>query len=794
MSSSDKYVSGAGKNRRYMARVIIALTIIGLLAILFTVSIIRIQSGTTAYLAGLSIWSRAQVEAVRYSYRYSQTGNLEDYQLAKKWLQIPVGDMEARLVLDSKNYIPEKAFDGLVQGGNHPDDVPTMMFLFRSFKNAPYLKDAIAAWRESDEPIVELQTLLEQIRLEWSSQEPNLFHIEELSNQLARINKRLEANAEQFRIKMSEASRAMALILTFATIIFFIVLFVVSTLLIIKLVASLKRSETKFRETFKQAGMGIAQLNQSGHILDANAAFCKILKKRKSAVIGQPYNSFFHAANDEQANDALKSAEEILRTTSFIRDVKFTDDSYVKTKVTISPLEDASSANVSFVCLLEDITEQSLLSKELRHQARHDELTGLVNRRAFKEYLEESVKYSQDEGHVHSLCFIDLDRFKIVNDTSGHFAGDTILQQIAKRLSSKLRKGDILARLGGDEFGLILNCCDTEQALRIADSLRVTLIDVPFLWNEKVFSVGCSIGMVPVNSESNAEELLKLADSACHLAKEQGRDRTVVTYPGDKKLDDRREQFEWIERVRNAVELDQLFLDAQKIVSTVNPKAIRIEVLIRMQSSDGDVIPPGAFIPAAERYGLAHLLDRWVINKVCEYFSDYAEELSQIEACHINISGRSFDQPDFTKFVIDTIAKYQIPGHKLCFEITETAAVSNIADIYSFMSALRSLDATFALDDFGSGLASFSYLKQLPVEYLKIDGTFVKNIATDEVDLAMVAAIAGIGHALDKNMVAEFVEDQAALDQLTNLGVAFAQGYYLHKPERFESLIKQLTP
>ncbi|MFQ3250962.1 MAG: diguanylate cyclase (GGDEF)-like protein/PAS domain S-box-containing protein [Glaciecola sp.] len=793
MSQSLNRKEANKRNRSQINRIVVVLAMLALLTAAFTFSVVRIQSGVSVYLGGLSVWSRAQVEAVRYSELYLQTGDIAHLKLAQKWLEIPIGDMNGRLALESDPISLERSREGFLQGLNHPDDISTMILMFRTMKNAPYMKEAIVAWRSSDDSLIALMELLPKIEKEWSKSPVDMGVLQSLGTQLVRLDEQLTRDAEAFRDRMSTASRTLVLILSVLTVVIFIVLFFISTYLILRLTKSLRHSELKFRKTFENAGMGIAQLDMDGQILEANEAFCKILKFDKKDIYNKSYEQLVKPEDSQQNSPHYKFVKDTRDSVNIESQIICGDGSVARAKINLSMFEQPALNSTQYICIVEDVSEQHRLSVELNRHARQDDLTGLINRRAFKNYLQESLNSAKNDGFVHCLCFVDLDRFKIVNDTSGHIAGDQILRQVAKRLAGKVRKNDILARLGGDEFALILDNCEPERAVKIAESLRLALTEIPFIWQNKQFNIGCSIGLAPITSKTqNLEELLKAADLACHLAKEKGRDRVVLTYEGDQNVQARRVQYEWISRIRTALENKQFYLDVQKIVSTSARDKVRLEVLIRMLGDNGEAILPGDFLPAAERYGLAHLIDRWVISEVCHILSEHKEQWDTFHTCHINISGRSFDQHDFTEFTLKTLESHNIPGEKLCFEITETAAVSNLSDIYDFMEELRKVGCSFALDDFGTGLASFSYLKQIPVECLKIDGTFVKNMAQDEVDCAMVKAICDIGHALNKTLVAEFVQDQRSRVLLDAMGVEFLQGYFLHRPERFESVLDSL--
>lgn len=779
-------------NQLKLKIIVSALFCLGLFAIVFTVVVIQVQSGTSAYLSGLSIWSRNQVESVRHSELYSQTGDPLSLQKARISYQVPLGDLKARRLMESEEPDYKIVEEEFVRGANHPDDIQRMIWLFRLFHGAPYFRDAIAAWRETDPWILQLGETINQLEQLW--QKPAIIpsELKSLRSDLVQLEEKLTQNAIIFRNKMNLASRTLTNILSVTTIIFFILLSGIATVLILKMTAAIRSSELKFRKTFEHAAIGITQVNNEGLILEVNGALCDLLKYSREELLALTYNQLIHPDDryvDVDKRIALEKGE--LESICLNQRLCRGDGSVVWAKITMSSFEGLGPNSIRFIGIIEDVSDQQRLSEELSYQARHDDLTGLINRRAFEGYLDEALVRAKSENFVHGLCFIDLDQFKIINDTAGHLVGDKLLQQAAKLLSSHLRKGDLLARLGGDEFGLILECCEPAESLKLAEVLRQALVEMPFYWEGKSYSIGCSVGVVPITSSSGGmTELLQAADSACHMAKEQGRNRVVLAHEGDKVLSERRVQMEWLARIRYAINNDQLLLDSQRIILASDGTSDRVEVLVRMKGEQGEVILPDVFLPSAERFGLAHLIDRWVIEHVCKYFKAYPKELNTLSACHINISGRSFDHDDFADFTLNLLNEYQIPGDKLCFEITETAVVSNLMEASKFMDRMRQVGCTFALDDFGSGLSSFVYLKQLDVEYLKIDGSFVQNLARDKTDQAMVRAITDIGQTLGKVMIAEFVEDQQSLDYLKQLGVEYVQGYHLHHPENLERLNK----
>ena len=427
------------------------------------------------------------------------------------------------------------------------------------------------------------------------------------------------------------------------------------------------------------------------------------------------------------------------------------------------------------------------MADKLAYQASHDALTGVLNRREFERCLAEALTRSKTQHQEHVLCLVDLDRFKIVNDTCGHLAGDNLLRQLTHLLEAKLRSRDSLARLGGDEFGILLESCPLDRGLAIADALREAVAQFRFVWEQHTFSVGASIGVVAVTSLSgDPEEVVQAADSACYTAKDKGRNRVHLHQPGDGELSRRQGESHWAGRVLAAIREDRLELYCQPIVSVAAPARAGefVELLLRLRDEDGTLVPPGAFLPAAERYDLLPAIDRWVVATAFAMLAPgYADGNPGGDLYSINLSGASIGDETFLPFVRARLAGHQVPPEVVCFELTETVAITNLAVAVEFINELRALGCRFALDDFGNGLSSFAYLKNLPVDFLKVDGHFVRGIAHDSIDRAMVEAVNRIGHEMGLRTIAEFVENQAILDCLRELGVDYAQGYALGRPE-----------
>jgi len=453
---------------------------------------------------------------------------------------------------------------------------------------------------------------------------------------------------------------------------------------------------------------------------------------------------------------------------------------------TAAPIRDASGHISGVVLAFHDVSRSRQIAAQLSYQASHDDLTGLVNRREFEQRLKQAVQSAAIEGRQHALIYIDMDQFKIVNDTSGHCAGDELLRTVAGLLQNKLRTGDTLARLGGDEFGILLENCPPGQAAAIAECLRDTVSDFRFAWQGKSFTVSLSIGVVDFSGNDMSEsDILAAADTACYLAKENGRNRVHVGHREDRDITIRQSEMHWVSRLRLALQEERLQLYCQKIVPLADGTSAgaHFELLLRLRDEEGLLVPPGAFLPAAERFGLMPAIDRWVISSAFANF----EQLNpvpgeELELCAINLSGASVSDPEFLSFILRELALHNIPTHKVCFEITETVAIANLTQATALINQLRGVGCKFSLDDFGSGMSSFAYLKQLPVDYLKIDGSFVKDMLSDAADAAMVEAINHIGHTMGLRTIAEFVENDAILAQLKVLQVDFAQGYGIGKP------------
>jgi diguanylate cyclase (GGDEF)-like protein len=450
------------------------------------------------------------------------------------------------------------------------------------------------------------------------------------------------------------------------------------------------------------------------------------------------------------------------------------------------------------VRLLADTRARQAAEATLSWQATHDTLTDLGNRRQFEAALSRLIDSSRSHGATHAVLYIDLDQFKVVNDTCGHAAGDELLRQLSRVLAARMRRGDCLARLGGDEFGVLLEACDLMHAQRLATQLLAEIRAFRFAWLGQVFTLGASIGVAEVNAGSrDLESVLAAADTACYVAKDRGRNRVQIYSESDEEVSSRHGEMGWFSRITRCVEEGRFYLHCQRVVALSGPGRDGeeyLELLLRMTDEEGGLVLPGAFIPAAERYHLMGTIDRWVVGKAlrCLGAMRLQRRANALPRFGVNLSGMSLGDGSFADYVLESFDQTGTPPSAVCFEITETAAISNLARAARFIGRFRELGCRFALDDFGAGLSSFAYLKSLPVDYLKIDGAFVRGSCCDAVDLAAVDAACRLARAVGAKTIAECVETTDTLERMRGLGIDFAQGHLIHSPEPYPALAARM--
>ncbi len=560
----------------------------------------------------------------------------------------------------------------------------------------------------------------------------------------------------------------------------------------------LQENERTLRDAMEYASIGMAIVDRQGRWITANPALCSMLGYSLEELQTLTFQDITYA-EDLPEDIRLKQQVENGAITHYTLEKRYVrkNGDIVWANLSLSGVYDADNKFVNFVSQIQDIDDRKQaeierieFQRELEHRARHDSLTGLINRQAFEQEARHLLE-NNDNQKQHVACFLDLDRFKILNDSAGHAAGDLFLREIAVQLAAKIRTNDTLARLGGDEFGLLLPECPLDSAYNIAETLIDTINTTHFTWNGRVFEIGASVGIVPFTAGSMSfAELLSRTDVACYTAKNEGRNRVVVYSGQDSDAARDHHQIQIAASIREALQNEQFCLYAQPIVPLAPDNLTRAcELLVRLRTDQNQLLLPGAFIPAAERYGLMPRIDRWVITKT---LLDHGDAIAEIDALSlsINISGTSFNDEYFADFLRDTLRASAIPAERICFELTETALINNIHGAAELIRMLQAEGCAIALDDFGSGLSSFNYLKNFTVQFVKIDGSFVRAMHESPIDRAIVDSINQIAHRLGAATIAEHVETSAIATHLREIGIDYAQGYTFAKPQPIEDFLE----
>jgi diguanylate cyclase (GGDEF)-like protein/PAS domain S-box-containing protein len=559
-----------------------------------------------------------------------------------------------------------------------------------------------------------------------------------------------------------------------------------------------KMAETKVFEekeraqvTLQSIGDGVITTDANGSVDYINPVAQDLTGWDTRSARGEPVETLMTLINentratvDNPVSRCLKEGRVITLAENSVLINK--DGNEIPIQDSAAPIRDRLGNIIGAVMVFHDVSKESRLFRKLSYQASHDTLTDLINRREFENRLVAAL----DDAHgnpelTHALLYVDLDQFKVVNDTFGHTAGDELLRQVADVVQANIRSTDIVARLGGDEFGILLERCSEARAMEVAEAIRCAVEAHRFNWKDAYTSARCSIGVVVVSRESpDVASIMSSADVACYSAKDMGRNQIHLYQDSDASM--RHEEMKWVSRITSAVEEDRFELFYQPIVGIGKDNAAgrgHYELLLRMRDENGELVSPDQFIPAAERYNLMSTLDRWVIRQALTQLADRNPEADEARyTIAINLSGTSLSEDRFLEYVIDELKRQQLPRGAVCFEITETAAISSLSRVIHFMQALKQLGCKFSLDDFGSGLSSFTYLKNLPVDYLKIDGQFIRHVVEDSVDESMVKAINEVGKAMGIETIAERVESEEVVKKLSELGIRYAQGYYFSRP------------
>jgi diguanylate cyclase (GGDEF)-like protein/PAS domain S-box-containing protein len=562
-------------------------------------------------------------------------------------------------------------------------------------------------------------------------------------------------------------------------------------------VAELHAEKELAQVTLASIGDGVLATDEKGCLKYLNPVAEKLTGWDRAEALGRPLPEIFHLTGQggEREDIAPLLCRCLEEGQSFRLAERVTlersDGRRYAIESTCSPIRSSEGRTVGAVLVFQDVSDKRLMALQLAHQATHDELTGLLNRQAFDGHLQRALEEARSGATAHALCYMDLDQFKLVNDTCGHLAGDELLCRVAALIQDAVRDTDLVARLGGDEFAVLLSRCTLAEAERRAGELHHAFQQLRFTWRDKTFAVGASLGLVPITPElRTVAHLLSAADHACYAAKDKGRNRVQVYREDDATFVRRHGEMSWVARIQQTLEEDRFRLFAQQIqpLSPNAPPGLYFEVLLRMVEGDGRIHLPSDFLRAAERYGLMRAIDRWVIRRAIRTLRDQpAPFLDLLRLCAINLSPVSLGDEDFQDFLTGELAGSGVPAGKLCFEITETAAIESLPQAQRLMAALAAQGVRFALDDFGTGMSSYGYLKELPVSFLKIDGKLVKDIVTDPLDRAMVESINQVGHVMGIQTVAEGVASAAVVERLKALGVDYAQGNWISPPRPLES-------
>ena len=897
-----------------------------------------ILAATRSYSEGESLWSKAQKHAIYDLLRYTETHAAADFQQYRDAVVVTLGDRKAREELLKPNPDYAVAWQGFIEGRNHPDDIPNMIMLFRRFKDVGFMSEVIALWTEGDRLIAEIVLVADELHALVTSGSATPDSLQEIRKRLLQIDTELTPLTDRFSSTLGVAARkanTLLLIVNFAAAGILVPIGIALSRRMVwrreEAERALKRSEERFdlavtgsndglwdwniitdevyySPRFKQLlgfraqementvdalmsrlhpqdhdatveafdahlqravpfdvemrvqtksgeyrwfrSRGLSVRDRDGHavrmagaisdITDRKLAAAELHAEKERAQVtlasiadgvittdtdgwveylnpvaesltgwkvgaarGLPLQAVFRMVQESTGEPALNPIETVLReertievpaTMQLVRN----DGTEIPVVHSAAPIRGRDGNISGVVLILHDVSNERQYAAKLSYQASHDSLTGLINRTEFEKRLGLALKSAAQMGRHHAVMYMDLDQFKIVNDTCGHAAGDQLMRQVAALLQRRLREGDTLARLGGDEFGVLLESCPPDHSARIAETLRQTMEELQFMWEGRSFTFSVSIGLVNVEDGLfTLADVMRAADAACYIAKDKGRNRVQVYRRGDTELSMRQGEMEWVGRIQKALDQDRFVLYTQDIVEVEKGrgKVAHCELLIRMIGEDGDLVPPMAFIPAAERYGLMPSIDRWVVRTAFATLSRMHANPVAMPASEwsINLSGATISDERFLDYVHEQFERFSLPRDWICFEITETAAIANLDKATRFIEALRDMGCRFSLDDFGAGMSSFGYLKHLPVDYLKIDGGFVKDMADDPIDRAMVEAINSVGHVMGKKTIAEFVDSERVMAALKEVGVDFAQGYWVAKPRPFEPRLRVAT-
>lgn len=757
---------------------------IGLVALSAVIQ--ELQAASTAWIAGQGYWSRGQQDATAALSRYLARGHLQDLQDAQTALQVPLGDLQARKALEQPEPDEATARAGFLRGGNARADIPRLIFSFRHARNVGAFREATWLWRQTDANLLAMQSLAEELQRRHGSGPLDEATVDDYLHQLRGIDHQLRGQAQAFSQALLRMARAVRIATLAVGGLSVLLISLMAVALARRVGKDLTEHESRFRAAFYQANVGMLKLDAGGRVVEANQAMADILDHRRDVLLQMSLAELLMEGELVIDESGHIDWERQLRP----GELRFRrrDGSLVWGRWSGTGVRTASG-RLSVFAIVEDVSQNHALAREIEHHASHDPLTGLINRREIERLLEKSLLQVRSDGGTHALGYINLDHFKLVNDSFGHAAGDQMLRSFAEYLVGAVRDGDWVGRLGADEFAVFLARANQDEAKRVLQRLIRNLGQATFPVSEGSPQLSCSVGVVEVTAEApDVNWLMSAADSACYAAKQAGRNRVHCFNENRLALEERRLEAERLQGVSRAMAENRMLLYAQRIAKVGDPSYLHYEVLVRMRDSEGVLHLPGQFMPAVERYGMAVVLDRHVLGLLFRHLQVCPAHVRQLGLCNVNVSAQSIAEPGFLAFVCDLLERNRALASKLCFEITETAAIGNLSQARAFIDAVKARGCRVALDDFGSGLSSFGYLRQLSADMLKIDGAFVRDMDTDPVSRASVRAISELGRELQMEVVAEWVETIEIAEALAGMGVQGLQGYAIERPQPLERL------
>ncbi|AET92207.1 diguanylate cyclase/phosphodiesterase with PAS/PAC sensor(s) [Burkholderia sp. YI23] len=764
---------------------------------------LSIMSSVRAYIGGESTWSKGQKDAVFYLIRYAQTGDEAAFRQYESAIAYPLNLKRARLALEGSGPDPDLAIarQALLESGVDPADVSSVIWVFRTFRRASYFEHAVTYWTRGDALVDQLVETAQRLRVAKSAGARSQIDVERLTGEIWNLNSAIAPVSRAFADVLGSAFRKTALLLFGINVVVAALLVSLSVWYARRFITArlasehaLRRSEARAKATLGSIGEAVVSVGPTGLVEFINPAAERLFCREAESCVRHKLTAIVSIARewDRRPVDPIGQALRGVEPWDPSTDLVLTNLQGTETVVQAitSVVHDTSDTITGAVLLLRNMTREREYVSNLSWQASHDGLTGLLNRTEFERRLSASLDAMsgiESAQRPRMLMILDLDQFKVVNDTYGHAAGDTMLREVASLFKHCLREEDALARLGGDEFAALMSDCDERTAMKIAERLRQEVSAFQWSCETHTLSTSVSIGLVDLRG-LDMETAMRFGDIACYLAKERGRDRVHLAVRGDKELTRHASAMSWCGRIKDALANNRFCLYAQEISALQradgpgeSPQHPRhVEVLLRMIGEGGKVVSPHYFLPAAERYGLMSAIDRWVVRAV---FATLARTGNPERVQYaINLSGASIGDERFLQFLTEQFDLSTIAPESICFEVTETTAIANLSAAARFIRELKKRGCKFSLDDFGAGMSSFGYLKHLPVDYIKIDGGFIKDMLKDAVSKDMVAAINDIGHSMGRLTIAEYVENEAILRALSTMGVDFVQGFHVGRP------------